>query len=339
MLKKWLQTVLLCMLVGLVVAGCDTKEVEPTPTVTPQVPVQVQLSWLHSIEFAGLYMAKAHGYYAQENLDVSLQSGGFDSEGAAIDPIEQVISGEADFGVADGTLLLVARSEGKPLIALMTIYQAHPLAFVSMAENSLERPQDLIGRTVHISSGSEVVFQALLRQEGIDPARINIVERQDFTTAPLTSGEADVIDGWVTNEIVTLTEEGHTFSAILPSDYGVEAYPNVIFTTEEIIANHPEMVRSFVKATLRGMKSAVEDPEQSAALSVEYNPDMVFKTEELAMQQSLPLLLPMGSRLGAMDAAVWDFMHQTLLDQDILADPIGLEQAYTLQFLDENNQG
>jgi ABC-type nitrate/sulfonate/bicarbonate transport system substrate-binding protein len=284
-------------------------------------------------------MAEDKGYYAGENLDVDLLAGGFGAEGQFIDPLQKVVSGEAEFGIVESTLLLPAREAGMPVVAIANIYQRHPLALTSLAEKNIVRPQDLVGKTVQLSQNSTVLFQALLSAEGIDPASINVVERTDFTINPLINGEADVIDGWVINEIVPLTQGGYEFNMILPSDYGIDLSPAVIFTTEDMIANHPDLVKRFLRATLQGIQSAADDPARAAALSVEYktadNVPVEASEEAIAMQQSLPLLLPAGTRPGLMQPELWDFTDQVLVDQGILERPLDIEAAFTTKFLDE----
>ena len=126
-------------------------------------------------------MAEAKGYYADEGLDVELMGGGFDEDGNFISPVDKVLSGEADFGVLSGDLLLANRAEGKPLVAIASIYQRSPAAFASLAKNNIKRPSDLVGKTVMIDLGSAtgLVYKALLSSQGIDYDRemlLNISE-------------------------------------------------------------------------------------------------------------------------------------------------------------------
>src|SRR5262249_53498964 len=150
---------------------------------------------------------------------------------------------KADFGILDGTTLLSARADGKPVVAIAAIYLRHPLALISLADKNITKPADLVGPKLQISGVSTVIFQALLRSEKLDPAKMNILERTDFTSTPLLDGSADVIDGWVTNEAVDLTQSGHKINMVLVSDYGIDVYPDIIFTTEDRINKNPDLVQ------------------------------------------------------------------------------------------------
>ncbi len=299
----------------------------------PEESVSVQLSWIHTIEFAGFYMAQDRNHYSQEGLAVELRAGGNDANGNYIDPLREVAEGRATFGVTDGGLLLIARANGDPVVAIATIYQRHPLAFVSLADKNIERPQDLVGRTVDIADNSKAMFLSMLSAVGVPQSQVNLHTRTDYTIDPLVNGQMDVIEAWITNEIVDLELGGYEFNMILPSDYGIDMYPDVIFTTEETIANRPEMVEKFLRATLRGVQDAIDDPAEAATLSVSYNSDLNVDRETRAMERSLPLLNPSGSKLGMMTPEHWETTQQILLAQGLLSEPLDVSTAYTMTFL------
>jgi NitT/TauT family transport system substrate-binding protein len=320
------------IMMALLLSACGAGTVAPTQP-PPKTKTSIQLHWLHSISFSPFYIAADKSYYADAHLDVDILEGGFDAQKRFIDPIEQVVSGKAEFGTADGTTILNARANGKPVVAIATVYQRHPLALTSLADKNIRRPSDLIGKTIHTSGTSTILLQALLRSQGIDPAKVNIVARKDLTEGPLVKGEADVIDAWVITEIVTLKLKKIDVNLILPSDYGIDVYPEVIFTTEETIRNKPEVVDRFLRATLRAIQTAADDPDYSAHLSQKYDKAHSLEEIALAMQQSLPLLLPTKSKPGMMTAEVWKDTYTILRDQNILSGSLDVGKAFTLTFL------
>jgi NitT/TauT family transport system substrate-binding protein len=326
---------LMCFLaVALLVASCSATPATPAASLSP-VDVKVQLSWIHTIEYAGFYTAEDKGYYAEQALTVHLLSGGEDAQGEYINSIDTVLRGQADFGVASGINLLQARANKAPLVAVASIYQRDPLGFTSLAAKHILKPRDLIGKTIQIAPDSILLLRAMLIAQGIDPAQVKTEERTDFTIAPLLSGKADVIDSFITNELVTLKFQQQAVSNLLPFEYGIQEYPNVIFTTEKMIADHPDVVERFLRATVHGMQSAIADPHPVGALSVRRNSSLDLKSEAEAMFQSVPLLNPPGSPPGMMTAAIWDATQQMLRDQNMLNEPLDVKAAYTLTFLDK----
>jgi NitT/TauT family transport system substrate-binding protein len=324
---------LVCFLaVALLVASCSPTPATPAAALPP-ADVTVQLSWIHTIEYAGFYTAEDKGYYAEQALTVNLLAGGEDAQGEYINSIDTVLHGQADFGVASGINLLQARANKAPLVAIAAIYQRDPLGFTSLAAKHILKPRDLIGKTVQIAPDSILLLRAMLIAQGVDPALVMTEDRTDFTIAPLLSGKADVIDTYITNELVTLKFQQQAVNNLLPFDYGIQEYPNVIFTTEKMIADHPDLVERFLRATLRGMQSAIDDPQPVGALSVRRNSSLDLQSETEAMFQSVPLLNPPGSPPGMMTAAIWDATHQMLREQNVLDQPLDVNAAYTLVFL------
>jgi ABC-type nitrate/sulfonate/bicarbonate transport system substrate-binding protein len=63
--------------------------------------VVLQLKWTDQFQFAGYYMAKHMGYYEDVGIDIELRPGS-----PSLDVTEEVISGNADFGVGTSSLLL-----------------------------------------------------------------------------------------------------------------------------------------------------------------------------------------------------------------------------------------
>ncbi|MGQ9889682.1 MAG: ABC transporter substrate-binding protein [Aggregatilineales bacterium] len=327
----WVVTLLILIMAASAACG-PTAPASPAP---PSADVVIQLSWTPNVEFSGIFMAVKEGFYEAEGLNVIIPPSGFNEDGSYISAIDKVLSGEAQFGITEGGDLLLARANGKDLVAVMSIYQRHPITLLSLAEKGIIRPADLVGHTVDMSSKTMPLYLALLESQGIDPDSVNTRSRTDPSTAPLLTGSADVIDGWVTNEVVELLAEGYEINSFMLSDYGIDAYPNLIFTTEAIINSNPDLVGRFVRATIKGLQAAIADPNGAAELALTYNEQLELDAQRNGMQRALALLNPSGSKLGMMTDATWEFMHQVLVEQGIIAEPIDFRKAYTTRFVDQ----
>jgi NitT/TauT family transport system substrate-binding protein len=132
-----------------------------------------------------------------------------------------------------------------------------------------------------------------------------------------------------------LAQTGHQVNAILASDYGIDVYANIIFTNEATITNKPELVERFLRATVQGMQSALQNPKDAVALAVARNADLSVEAETESMNRSLPLLNPAGGRPGLMRPEDWETTHQILLDQGVLDKPLDVKAAYNLSFLEK----
>ena len=313
----------------LTLVGCGTTAQTSTPAA--KRPIHVQLAWVHTIEYSGFYTAQDQGYYDAANLDVSLDVLGQTS------PIDQVVMGKAQFGMASADNVLLARATGKPVVAIATIYQRSPVAFVSLAKNHIIKPQDFINKTVivDLKGTTGIIYRALLASQSINEAQVKTQPRADYTNDALLNGKADVIDAFINNQPVQLKQQGYDINVVLPSDYGIDLYANVIFTTEEMIKTQPDVVEAFVRATTRGMQRAIQDPEAATRLTLARGTDLNPTAEATSMRLALPLMNPAGSQPGMMTAANWQTAYQILHDQGLLAQQLDVQQAYTLTFLDK----
>jgi NitT/TauT family transport system substrate-binding protein len=313
----------------LTLVGCATSAQTSTPAA--KRAVHVQLAWIHTIEYSSFYTAQDQGYFDAANLDVSLDVLGQTS------PIDQVLTGKAQFGMTSADNILLARAAGKPVVAIATIYQRSPVAFVSLAKNHIIKPQDFVNKTVvvDLKGTTGIIYRALLASQSINEAQVKTEPRVDYTNDALLNGKADVIDVFVNNQPVQLKQQGHDISVLLPSDYGIDLYANVIFTTEEMIKTEPDVVEAFVRATTRGMQRAIQDPDAATKLTLARGTDLNPASEAESMRLALPLMNPAGSQPGMMTAESWQTAYQILRDQGLLKQELDVQQAYTLTFLDK----
>ncbi|MEL6519162.1 MAG: ABC transporter substrate-binding protein, partial [Pseudomonadota bacterium] len=108
-----------------------------------QTPVTLQLSWLHSSQFAGSYIAKDRGWWSEAGLDVSLLPGG---PNAPVEP--PVVSGTALVGISAADFTAAAVEEGAPFRILGVAMQKNPFVVASLPANPVNEPADLVGKRI-----------------------------------------------------------------------------------------------------------------------------------------------------------------------------------------------
>jgi NitT/TauT family transport system substrate-binding protein len=306
----------------------------PSPTPAPS-DITIQLSWFHQAQFSGFYSAVDQKYYQAENLNVTIANGGISAEGY-INPMQQVLDGKAQFGLASTNEIMKAQAAGQPLVAIASTLQRSPRGFVSLAEKDIVQPQDLIGKRVAYRPDDNSVYLALLQTANI--SRDQIVEITDpakFTLDALINDEIDVIPMFIDNEGVALKQRGYDINVILASDYGIETYENLIFTTQDLIDKNPDLVLRFLRATLKGYGYVVSDADKAAALGLTYDPKLDLETQKESIARLLPLVNPARAQIGMMKPEVWENAYQILQDQGVLTETIDITKAYTLTFLNQ----
>jgi len=324
--------VLVFGLIAAIITACSPSA-SPTATPAPLTPVSVQMSWTYDYSSAPFFAAEMNGHFKQEGLQVTLVEGGFGS-GGYIEPIDAVLNGESEIGLASATTILEKRAEGKPIVAIGSVLQRSPFALISLADKNIVRPQDLVGHTVTVSQGGAMqVYMALLASQKIDPAEVNTIERTSYGIEPLLTGEVDVLGGWIINEGVLVKEAGKEANFILMSDYGVDTYDFVVFTTEDIVKTRPEIVQHFMNALTAGITDVINNPQQGVEFTLHYNPELKSDEQQRRLEAAIPLMNVPGVTPGSMQTAVWDATYNMLVSQGGLADKLDYAAAYTLDFV------
>jgi len=315
------------LLLTVTLAACGPQEVQQPPD-----QVTVQLAWTHQAQFAGFYAADQQGYYTEEGLEVTL----LPRPVVGTDTVAVVVDGKADFGVDYGARLVAARSQGRPVTAIATLYRRYPMVFMTLASSGLTRPHDFPGHTIRtLTPGSSAVaFRALMTRLGLDPDSVRQVDA-GYDLAPFFAGELDIWPGYLINEVLAAREQGYQVNLILPDDYGVHLYGDTLFTTERLIQENPDLVLRFLRATLRGWRWAVENPAEAGPLALEYDPALDAAHQAAMMEASVPLIHTGEDHIGWMRAEAWQGTHDILLEQGLLAAPVDVEKVYTIEFLQQ----
>ena len=307
------------------------------PSVKPADKVNVQLSWFHSVEYAGLYAAIEQGYYSEASLDVTLKSGG-----PEVDALGEVKNGNAQFGIGTGDSLIISKIKGDNFVAVGTIFRNNPLVAMSLSESGIEKPEDLSGKNIGViapdlSTTWDVQFLALLQRMNIPKDSIHFSAIEDYYGAnELKSERLDVMSGmFATNEPVMAELEGDALNLIYYKDYGIDVYANTIFSTEEFVQGNSDLVGRFVKATLRGYQYAIEHPEEVAGYALKYDETLDLKVQEETMKAQIPFIDTGDAPIGSMDESVWNSTQDILLQFDLISQPVDLKTIYTNQFISE----
>jgi NitT/TauT family transport system substrate-binding protein len=298
---------------------------------TPQSlqPVSVQLAWIHQSQFAGLYAADQKGFYAEEGLAVTLIPGG-----PTIDKLSQVLGGTAQFGITSPDELILARADGKPVKAVAIIFRRSPVVFISLAEKGITRPQDFVGKSIRSPSNIVPSLKAMMAKVGVSPDQYTIVDLPSDLDM-FASGEVEVWGSFSNGMQITAEQAGYQINKIYPDDYGVHFYSDTLFTSDSIIATQPDLVLSFLRATLKGWTYAVENPGEIPAMELVYAPELDPKIEEVKFNATIPLVNTGEDHFGWMKPEIWDITEETLRKYEVLTKTVDVSEVYTMQFLDE----
>ena len=292
--------------------AADNSPFEISSSETSLTAINVQLKWRHQFQFAGYYAAIEQGFYRQAGLDVTLKEAG-----PKIDPIKEVVSGKADFGIANSELMLY-RLKGEPVTALAAIIQHSPIVLMSLKESNIYSPQDLIGKKLMYPEGHYGANTlGVLLKEGIQKSQIESVPLS-FNIQDLITKKVDAMVGYITDQPFSLQAQGIEYNLIDPRTYGIDFYGDILFSHEDYVNEHPDRVAKFREATLSGWRYALEHPDEIIELILQSYPTLKNKQElEYEAQETIKLMVPMLVDLGHMNPGRWQYIAQTFIDLDM----------------------
>jgi len=273
--------------------------------------VTLQLKWTHAFQFAGYYAALEQGFYREAGLDVHIVEAK-----PGVDVVDTVLAGLADFGVGTSGLL-VERARGKPVVALAVIFQHSPLVFIARKTEAAQSIHDLLGKRVMIEPNSEELL-AYLSQEKIPLDRLTQVEHS-FNPQDLIAGKVDAISAYISNETYHLQQANQPYQIFTPRSAGIDFYGDNLFTSEAQIRQHPERVRAFREATLRGWRYAMANREEIAPLIYrkysQQHPLSFYLYEATAMT---PLIRADLVEIGYMNPGRWRHIAEVYAERGML---------------------
>ncbi len=266
--------------------------------------VTLQLKWKHQFQFAGYYAAKEKGFYQEAGLDVNILEAQ-----AGIDPVREVVAGRAQFGVGTSELIL-NRYRGDAITVLGVIFQHSPLSLITLTASGIDHIHKLVDRKVMIEANSAELF-AYLYQEGFTPKAFEL-QHHSQDLYDLLSGKTDAMSVYVTDELYELKRQRIAYNQFSPNMSGIDFYGDNFFTLENELQIHPERVKAFRDASLRGWRYAMQHPEEIVQL-IYQRYSQRHSIEHLRYEASVmaELMKPELIDPGYMNKGRWQHIAQT----------------------------
>ncbi len=235
--------------------------------------VRLQLKWLTQAQFAGYYAARAKGFYAAENLSVTIQPGG-----PSIVPEQVVAAGGAQFGIDWLPSLLAVRDRGIGVVNIAQVFAHSGMRQIAFKSSGIRGPADLRGRKVAVwFAGNEYELLATLEKYGID-------RRRDLTLVPQPSDMGLLLDRKVDAAAATTYNEYHTVldAGVKPEDLvvidfnqeGTAMLQDGVFAASEWLRDpqNKQIAARFLRASLKGWEFCRKAPGECVDLLLQEDP-------------------------------------------------------------------
>lgn len=314
------------LVTSLVLVGCD----RPAPKAPELRKVVFQSDWFPQAEHGGFYQALAKGWYREAGLDVEILPGG---PGAGIKL--KVAKGEADFGMVRGDDVILAVSRGLPLVMVAATLQHDPQALLVRADSPVKTFRDLDGRTVTAALGMTWI-PFIEKKYGIT---FGIVPTS-YGLGSFLADKTVIQQCFLTSEPFFARQKGLKVRTLPLTDSGYDMYHTIV-CRRALIKAEPEVVRAFVRASIRGWRDYIEgDPTPANQLMLARNPHMTAAQLEFSRHALIEHALveghpDKGESAGHLDLARIQHEIDVLREFHVLDQPLQAAQVATVQFLPE----
>lgn len=273
----------------------------------PLEKISLQLRWLHQFQFAGYYMAKEKGYYRAAGLDVTI----VEANEKHPYPVEEVVSGRAHYGIGNSGLIN-ERLNGKPIVVLAALFQNSPNIWILRKDSNISTIVDMANKRLMMTKNIEnAELVALFYNEGINVDKLNVID-STFNINDLISKKVDAYNGYSTNEPYALKQQGIDYVTIDPRKYGVDFYSDCLFTSDNELSQHPQRVKAFRDASLRGWAYALAHPEETIDVILAHYSKLKTRDHlRFEATEIRKLMVPELIEVGHMNPARWSYIAQT----------------------------
>ncbi|MCF3931989.1 ABC transporter substrate-binding protein [Acuticoccus sp. M5D2P5] len=298
-------------------------------------PVKLTMNWTADSAHLGFAMAKAKGFYADEDLDVTLEEGRGSSVAAQL-----VATGRTEIGLADAGAALNVAAQGAPIEVIATIWKSGQFGVQYLADSGISTPADLKGKSVAVAPGTAMVplFGAFLAANGMSESDVDIVNAtQSAALGLLAKGDIDAIAETPENTVVPLEAEGLDVENMYFYNNGVPVVSLSLIARSDKVEQNADLYERFIRATLKGWQAAMEDPEAAVdALLAEF-PE-TENTKDALLQgakYSFASVCPggAGDAIGVTDDDTWSEIYDVMTTAMGFSSDRPVTDYYTLDLL------
>lgn len=285
--------------------------------------VTLMLNWTPTADHSPIYYARAQGWYKNEGIDLSIETG----RGSAA-TAQRVGSGGTQMGIADLPTAMQARGKGADLTAVMVIYANTPQGFYWLKSSGISAPKDFPGRKIGNPPGdaARLMWPAFAKNAGIEPGSVSFVNLSpQAKVAALKSKSVDIISDFYNEHDLKLKEFGDELGFAPWRSVGLNVYGNSIVVNREFLEKNKESVAKFVAVTQRAYEACVKtfDPCLQAlmasvsGLNADNQRDQWARIKTLMRDDTTTKVA-----LGAFDA------NRVKADYELVGSLIGIDKAF-----------
>jgi NitT/TauT family transport system substrate-binding protein len=237
-----------------------------------QDDVSLRLNWYLGGLHVPYYYGKDLGYFADEGINLTINEG----RGSA-NTVQVVAAGSDTFGMADSTSLIGLSAKGAEIKSVMSLLNSTGYSVVSLAKTGIRTAKDLEGKSFAVSAGDPLgqLFQAVAAYNNLDMSTISYVQVDPAAkVVSVLEGRVDARLGGADDQFFLIKYQGVEPHALRFADNGANIVGMTIVAQESLIESNPDLVKRFVRASVKSWKAAQENPEAAVDAALKVKSDL-----------------------------------------------------------------
>ena len=291
--------------------------------------VKLALDWYPNANHIGLYLAEENGYFEDENLKVTIYT---PSDPSTV--LQTVASGADDFGMNYQPDVLIARSEGVPVVSVLGMVQ-HPLnSMMALQSSGNESPKDLKGKKVGYPGipWNEDALNTMLQSDGLsgidDVELVNV--GWELGSSMISETVDAIIGAYFTHESIVLENEGHPVNVMRMEEWGVpDYYELVMVTSEDYLSKNPDVVERFTRAVSKGYTDAISDPQLGVEVLKKHAPEIDESVDSPGADLLRDLWKGKNGNFGTQEEVKWVSFGEWMKKRGIISEDVDPNDAFT----------
>lgn len=299
--------------------------------------ITVGLTYTPNIQFSPFYVAAEQGFFEEVGLDVELRH-----HGQSEDLFGALQAGTEDVVYAGGDEIVQARSNGTDVASIATLYNEYPAALIVPEDSPIQTAADVRGHTIGTPGEfgqTYFALLALLQNNGMTEADINLQSIGFTQQAALTSQKVDGVMGFVNNDAVQFDQAGFPVRVIDVFTDQQQLVGPAVGASQATIDGRGEDLALLMQALEKATQFVIDNPDETVELSGAHIPTLTTdeaKANALAtLEATVPLLEPAaGQPRFQNQPEVWDAMVAFMGENGLLGDTaVDAETSYTNEFV------
>lgn len=295
--------------------------------------VTLRFNWTAKGEFTPFFVAREKGYYEEVGLNVELLEGKSGTQA-----VQVVGTGDDDFGYIPSIQVVEGINQGMPIQTVATVGRYTGMCWASRSDVPLEGPDSLLGNRVSVSTSSTFaqVWEAFQKKYDLDQSEMEVVHPDPSARVALfLRNKLDIMaDIFYANDYVIIESKADDdLNLLRMSDLDFDPLGYLLVANKSLIDSDPDLVRKMVRASLKGLRYTLDNPDDASAIMAELYGDRLGADVIAGQVKNMESLIIQDPALGQGTDAMWKGSLELLGDAGVTTSKKPLQAYYTNEFL------